>query len=84
MKSMYLENLERVAGLLMILGIMVPAAIAGRMTAPEQSLLLISVCSIPFWVGALLMWRIKAAQRAADRLLGKVEPPEGNGSIKCN
>lgn len=84
MKSSYLENWERLAGLLLTLGVILPFAVAAKMEELMQMAgqVVLVLCSFPFWLGVLLMLRVKAAQRAADRLLNR--QPEKNDSIKYN
>ena len=77
MKSGYLENWEVFAGGLMLLAFVASAVILGR----ELSHWWLVISAVLLTAGGVLMWRVKAAQRAADRLLNRQLESD---SIKCN
>ena len=71
-KNEYLENWERLAGILITLGLV---ALTVVMQRNPINWILASLATIPGIIGALLMWRVKAAQKVAKRSSENVDVP---------
>ena len=67
----YLEDWERLAGILLVLSLVALAVICQR---SPTNWILVTLAIIPGIIGGVLMWQVKAAQKVAKR-------PSQNGDV---